>query len=478
MPECAQRGQSVTPLPLPLASVGPSSGLAAVAPGGAGPPPIGSGRNAAGPSSGAPLNASPHDHAAAQAQAGRPQPPLRDLLRQHNQDLSASGSRLRLEQRGQRLVLRGPLPLPDGTPALEVQRLSLGLAATPAGLERALQLLHQVQQELQDGRFDWSRWRRRQSRGGRAGMPALAVLPAGPAGEAPEARDDGEPLTGALAAFEQAFFADPRRRRHPAGSRSTWSGAYRPYLRRLQQLAGDAPLSQALLERTLESYELASRSRDQCGIALAALARHLQLDLPQDWRDRCGGYGLHRARFRQLPSDTRILELVLQIPNPAWRLAYGLMATYGLRNHEVFFCDLSGLTRGGDRVLRVLPTSKTGEHQVWPFLPEWVEQFGLERLGDAPEALPAVATDLRRVTLKQVGQRVAEQFRRYGLPITPYDLRHAWAVRTIHIGLPDTVAARMMGHSVSIHTRTYHHWITRRDQQQAVDAALSRRRSA
>jgi hypothetical protein len=31
-----------------------------------------------------------------------------------------------------------------------------------------------------------------------------------------------------------------------------------------------------------------------------------------------------------------------------------------------------------------------------------------------------------------------------------------------------------MGHSVAIHTRTYHHWITRRDQQQAVDAALAR----
>jgi hypothetical protein len=34
-----------------------------------------------------------------------------------------------------------------------------------------------------------------------------------------------------------------------------------------------------------------------------------------------------------------------------------------------------------------------------------------------------------------------------------------------------------MGHSVAIHTRTYHHWITRRDQQQAVDAALARHRA-
>ena len=32
----------------------------------------------------------------------------------------------------------------------------------------------------------------------------------------------------------------------------------------------------------------------------------------------------------------------------------------------------------------------------------------------------------------------------------------------------------MMGHSVSLHTQTYHHWITKRDQQQAVNNALSK----
>ena len=409
-----------------------------------------------------------------------------------NRELLAAGSRLRLEQRGRSLGLRGPLPRADGQPGEAVQRLSLGLAATPEGLEQALDQLRRVEQELREERFDWSRWRRRQQRqpAPASGTQAVFGTPAGTTARAGGVLQAGrgtaaqtEPLQGLLQDFERAFFADPRRRRQPAGSRSTWRAAYRPYLRRLQQLAGATaaepqPLSLELLEQTLESYDLASRSRQQCGIALAALARQQGLELPADWRERSAGYGLHRARFRQLPSEARILELVLQIPNPGWRLAYGLMATYGLRNHEVFFCDCSGLARGGDRVLRVLPTSKTGEHQVWPFLPEWVDHFGLERLGDDPGALPAICTDLRRISLKQVGQRVAEQFRRYGLPITPYDLRHAWAVRTIHIGLPDTVAARMMGHSVTIHTRTYHHWITRRDQQQAVDAALARLRSA
>ena len=390
--------------------------------------------------------------------------PLDGRLQELNRALAAAGVGLRLERRGGRLGLRGSLPCRSGGDRPRLQRLALGLPADATGLQQAHLALLEVWAELQRGCFNWSRW------------PVSS-----PAADRATTRPPAPPLAleEALEAFEAAFFADPRRRRNPASSRSTWTAAYRPYLRRLHQLATDTgglALGLPLLEAVLESYPLASRGRQQCGTALAALARHLQLELPADWGERAAGYGLHVAQFRQLPSDRQILEAVERIPNPGWRLAYGLMATYGLRNHEVFFCDLAALAPGGDRVIRVLPTSKTGEHQVWPFQPEWVERFGLEPLGEERALLPPVCTDLRRTTLQQVGRRVAEQFKRYDLPLTPYDLRHAWAVRTIHIGLPDTVAARMMGHSVAIHTRTYHHWITRRDQQQAVDAALARHR--
>jgi integrase len=370
---------------------------------------------------------------------------------------------LRIERRGERLGLRGPLPRRQGRAGSAVQRISLGLPASETGLTEAARQLRQVLAELQRQQFDWQRWDR----------PAPS-RPRTPAAQA-------SPLDQQLQGFEEAFRADPRRHPNPAGSRSTWTAAYRPYLRRLAlagREGGATRVTPPLLEEVLESYPAGSRSRQQCSTVLGALAEHLALELPADWRQRAAGYGLHRAQFRQLPSDSQILQWQELIPNPAWRLAYGLMATFGLRNHEVFFCDLSALAPGGDRVIRVLPTSKTGEHQVWPFRPEWVEHFELERLGRDPGLLPAVRTDLSRTTLQQAGRRVAEQFKRYGLPITPYDLRHAWAVRTIHIGLPDTVAARMMGHSVAIHTRTYHHWITRRDQQQAVDAALARQRAA
>jgi integrase len=394
-------------------------------------------------------------------------------LAQANQALAQAGVFLRIELRGQRLGLRGPLPCRRGSGRHPVQRISLGLPADTAGLELARERLKEVLRQLQQGRFAWSAWGVQQAQ---PPSPSHSQSPSWlPAANQPAAGD----LLG-LAAFEAAFFADPRRRRNLAGCRTTWSSAYLPYLRRLAAVAAerDLPLGLPLLELALESYAASSRSRQQCGTALAALARHFELDLPDNWSERAAGYGLHAAQFRRLPGDPQILLWAEQIPNPAWRLAYGLMATYGLRNHEVFFCDLSALAPGGDRVIRVLPTSKTGEHQVWPFQPDWVEHFRLEQLGGSKPPLPPVATDLRHTTLQQVGRRVAEQFRRYELPITPYDLRHAWAVRTIHIGLPDTVAARMMGHSVAIHTRTYHHWITRRDQQQAVDAALARHRQS
>jgi integrase len=314
-----------------------------------------------------------------------------------------------------------------------------------------------VQRQLERSTFKWDDWQLRSSK---PTPPPKTMAP-----------------QSAIDRFQQSFFADPRRRRSPAGSKTTWTGAYQPYLRRLQALAEHRTIDANLLLETLQSYDEGSRSRQQCATALAALARHLDMALPEGWRQEAGGYGLHRAQFRQLPTDRQILEAALLIPNPRWRLAYGLMATYGLRNHEVFFCDGHSLADGSDQVLRILPTTKTGEHQSWPFHPEWVERFGLLELAQNPKALPMVTTDLKHTTLQQVGRRVSEQFRRYELPITPYDLRHAWAIRTIHIGLPDTVAARMMGHSVAIHTRTYHHWITRRDQQQAVDAALARHRA-
>ncbi len=373
-----------------------------------------------------------------------------------NRDLASKGIKLRIEKRGNNLNIRGPLPDKKSPNLSKVQRISLKLPYSNNGLEEAKKALELIVFQIKKSQFCWSYWIKEKNNSSN--------------------QIQNSNLDAEIERFKKKFFSDTSRSKSPASKISTWQSAYKPYINRLIRFStkSNLKLSEELLLKILLSYKENSRSRQQCGIALSALARHLGLELPESWKRLQSGYGIHQSNFRELPSDEEIINSFKLIPNTKWRFVFGLMATYGLRNHEVFFSDLSCLKKGGDKILRVFPKTKTGEHQVWPFHPEWINLFELDNITDTSNLLPSIKTDLRYTTLQHIGRRVSEQFRRYKISFTPYDLRHAWAVRTILIGLPNTVAAKMMGHSVSIHTKTYHHWITRRDQQLAVDSALSR----
>ncbi len=377
-------------------------------------------------------------------------------LNQVNQRLKAAQLGLQIERRGDRLNLRGTLPPRPGSPKLRPyqQRLPLKLPATKAGLKQCEQTAKIIAAQLLQNIFDW-----RDYLGPVAGL-----------------RMAGADLSIQIDAFERHFFETRRSGSSASSLKTTWEKAYVPYLRKLHATAerhSNLSLPEAIYA-TVQGTQANSRSRQICCTALAALAEFLNLDLPTDLKSFWGNYGSSQTQLRDLPSDDQIVEVYDGIKNPRWKYVYGMMATYGLRNHEVFFCDLADLSAGdsgpnASAEIIVRETTKTGRHAVWPFYPEWVERFDL-----AHGELPKVNTDLTTTTLQRVGQQVTTQFRRYKIPFSPYDLRHAWAVRTILMGLPDAVAARMMGHSVQVHNRTYHRWMTHRDQQAAVQAALAK----
>ncbi|MBW3041551.1 site-specific integrase [Prochlorococcus marinus] len=373
-----------------------------------------------------------------------------------NQDLESKGITLKIEKRGKVLNIRGSLPDKKSPNLSKVQRVSLKLPFDINGLEEAKKAIELIDFQLKKNQFSWSHWIKEKT--------------------ISSTKSNNQNIVNEIESFKKKFFSDTSKSKSPAGMISTWQSAYKPYMNRIIGVSNQSnlKLGEGLLMKILLSYKENSRSRQQCGIALSALARHLNLELPENWKQLQSGYGIHESNFRELPSDDEIINSFHLIPNPKWRFVFGLMATYGLRNHEVFFSDLSCLKKDADKILRVFPNTKTGEHQVWPFHPEWVSLFELDNITNTSDLLPNIKTDLKDTTLQHIGRRVSEQFRRYKISFTPYDLRHAWAVRTILIGLPNTVAAKMMGHSVSIHTKTYHHWITKRDQQLAVDSALSR----
>jgi hypothetical protein len=92
-----------------------------------------------------------------------------------------------------------------------------------------------------------------------------------------------------------------------------------------------------------------------------------------------GNYSSKDTVPRDLPSDEEILEWSHAISDPRWRQVYGLMATYGLRPHEVFYLDDEELRQGGV-MLTVLDGTKTGRRQAFPLHEEWVEYFDLRNL--------------------------------------------------------------------------------------------------
>ncbi|MEL6470297.1 MAG: site-specific integrase [Cyanobacteria bacterium J06623_4] len=378
--------------------------------------------------------------------------PLDAALMTVNQRLKAAKLGLKIERRGDTLSLRGTLPPRPDSSKLRAyqQRIPLGIPATKAGLKQIEKTAKVVAAQLIERTFDW-----RDYLGPVAGLARA-----------------GADLSAQIDAFETYFFQSRVESRRLSSVRTTWEKAYVPYLRKLQAIAAQHPsysLPEAIYA-TVQSTRANSRSRQVCCTALDALATFLNVPLPTELKSLWGNYGNSKTQMRQLPTDDEILAAYERIPNPAWQFVFGVMATYGLRNHEVFFCDYAMLASGDEEAaVEVLETTKTGQHDVWPFPLEWVDAFELRDI-----RLPKINTDLATTTLQLIGQRVSKQFSRYDVPFKPYDLRHAWAVRTIGAGLPDTVSARMMGHSVAVHNRTYHRWITRRDQRAAVKAARAK----
>ena len=164
-------------------------------------------------------------------------------------------------------------------------------------------------------------------------------------------------------------------------------------------------------------------------------------------------YDQSKVKERIVPSDAEIIELLPVIINDEWRYAFGMMATYGLRNHEVWSSHTEERQIGDTRTLVcVVRSGKTGARVAYPVPGEWTDLFNL-RDGQ----LPNVENDL--------GKHSARAFRRQCQRIGAnpdwklYGLRHAYAIRCLSRRIPDAVASKWLGHSVGTFQSIYSKWI-------------------
>jgi len=348
-------------------------------------------------------------------------------IAQANGRLKAGKIPVLIQQIGNKLYLQATLPpKPDSAKQRShQQRIALGLPVNPAGVSHAEKEAKKVGGLLVTGDFDWEPYVKK--------------------------NDIQKPET--IGDWIDRFELEYRDRMADI----TWKTDYRKVF---IKLPADEPISIDALKRVLLTTKPDSRTRKRAAQAFTLLAQFAGLEA--DFKTLRGNYSASEVEPRNLPSDEEIARLWSTIDDPGWRWVYGMMATFGLRSHEVFYLDVEDLARGGS-MIHVLE-GKTGRRMVWACYPEWIDQFKLrERI------LPPVTGQ----THDDYTQRVCKFFGRTAR-FTALDLRHCWAVRTLLCGLPYEVAAKQMGHSVAVHERTYHRWITQDVHQRIYNAVMNR----
>ncbi|NJN87515.1 MAG: site-specific integrase [Leptolyngbyaceae cyanobacterium SL_7_1] len=348
-------------------------------------------------------------------------------IAQANGRLRSNRVGVRIEQLGEKLYLQATFPPKPGNSKTKPyqQRIALGVGAHPKGVSLAELEARKVGALLDCNQFDWA--------------PYLT------------SREQTPQTAGEwIERFEHEHRGKV--------SDTTWQTEYQ---RVFSRLPSNQPLTPELLTQTIAQSQNNSRQRKRFCISLGKLAAFAGLEV--DFKPLQGSYSYTEVDPRSLPADDLITEWFHNIPNPRWQWVYGMLAAFGLRNHEVFFLDLDDLTNGGYMVR--VSKGKTGSHLVWACYPEWIEQFDL-RTPKLPPVTGKAHADY--------GNRVTHQFERYQVPFSAYDLRHRWAVRTLEFGLPTSLAAQQMGHSVAVHERIYHHWITADTHQKAFNALMLR----
>lgn len=336
-----------------------------------------------------------------------------------------------IERINDRLYLRSTFPPKPGSDRITPyqQRLALGVHANPAGVSHAEKQARLIGAALDCKSFGWLDY-----------CPVTAK------------KTDIATIAHWLREFEKSA-------RSSVGE-VTWVTEYQRVFSRLGD--GSQLLTVELLESAILSTPENSRQRKRFCVSLSRLAEFA--GLPADFSRLRGRYAASQLEPRDLPTDDQILQQWAAIKNPGWRWVYGMLAAYGLRNHEAFFLDTAILQADGYQV-RVL-AGKTGPRNVWPFYPEWVELLNLRS---------PVLPDVSGRSHADYGQRVSQYFNRsLDLEFSPYDLRHCWAIRTLLLGLDVTLAAQQMGHSLKVHSDIYHRWISEEIHQTAFSQIQAR----
>jgi integrase len=211
------------------------------------------------------------------------------------------------------------------------------------------------------------------------------------------------------------------------------------------------------MAQALQRYDRSTCSYKELWYLLRHLSRLVGVPFPEL---PVPTYG--QAKLVEVPSDAEIIAWVEASGTASWY--FGIMATYGLRPHEI-----EGSILIDRDYCQVQEGTKTGFRTVVPLPREWVERFRLHDRRLRPGGVPGERPDA-------VSKWLHKELRRLGLRWRCYSLRHAFARRLWEHGgsrLDIYTAARLMGHTPTVHAQTYRAHIQPHAVAEAAERALS-----
>lgn len=276
--------------------------------------------------------------------------------------------------------------------------------------------------------------------------------------------------------FEKRYFETRKRTLKSEGTIRGYLGVYRTHL-----FSDDVINPQNIRNLILEiKVPLARRNAIR---VISLVAKMLKIEVVLS--DLCLK---HESKPRNIPLDIEIVKLVNNFQdryefhspqNPkyknnwmAYKLAYSLLAIYGLRPREILNKpDFDWLLSSENiqNTFKVHKDNKTGYREVLPFVPDWVELFDIkntELITTFKEVLNNWETPAQ---LHLKAKLIANNFKKADIPFAPYDLRHACAIRAHLQGVPIKASADNLGHSVEMHTKVYQQWFGLENRRKAFD---------
>jgi hypothetical protein len=324
-----------------------------------------------------------------------------------------------IRRRGDRLYLRSTLPPKPDSKRQDAhqQEISLKVYANAAGLRFAKNESKRLSADLGGKMFDWKNW------------GWVAKL---------ESRTVGDWLQ----AYEAWYFSENERN---GKSETTWHTDYSLPILRLPQ---DEPLTESMMLREIKAKGKDTRSRKRFVDCYRRFARFAGLEV--DFDRLKGKYKQSSVNHRDLPTDEQIRAWRDRIPDPAWQWYFGVIAAYGIRNHEPFHIDLDRIRKSP---LIWVRDSKSGSHYALAIPPRWWEEWRLYE---------PILPDISFTRNSQYSTRTSQYFGRdlktaigERLPFGMQDLRHRWSIRASEMDVAPEFAAKLQAHSQKMHTDVY-----------------------